>query len=137
MLACENAIMDMQNNLSVTNIVDRLTSPQFPTMTPSFFIVFGLQNVLPAVYTTKITIEHGDGTVIFDQTLPDTAVTSQQKKARIIANVRGLAWPKTGEYFVKLFLKNNLAGGFTIELAEAQASGITFYQPPPPQNPQG
>lgn len=132
MFACENATLDMAQNLNVSSMIERLTAAAFPTMTPRFFLVFGLQNVLPAVYRTEVRIEHSDGTRILDQAIPDTAVPSQFKRARIILGLQNFVWPKPGDYSVKLLLRGEVTGAFTLELLQGTVPGITIQQPPQP-----
>lgn len=131
MLACENATLDMAQNLSLTGLMERLLATGFPTMTPSFYIVFGFQNVLPAVYRTRLVIEHTDGTQILAQDLQDTAVPSHMTRARVIVGLKGFIWPKEGDYVVKMFLSGQLAGAFTLQLVQGGPQMIT-----PPQFPQ-
>jgi len=117
MLACDNVTLDMNQNATFSSVIDTLNASQFPVLTPQFHVVFGMQNLLPRVYTVLLKIEHEDGTQLLEQKLPDVAIPSHQRKARIITAVRGLAWPKPGRYYFKLFMSGALIGAFDVDLA--------------------
>lgn len=135
MVACENVNFDVAQNLTLVGIFDSLNAPAFPTVTPIFYIVFGLHNAFSGVYRTQIVIEHSDGTVVLEQAMNDTIVTSQQKNARILLRLQGVAWQRPGDYVVKLKLRGEVAGAFTIRLAQMALPGFSANFNPPPGSP--
>jgi hypothetical protein len=132
MVACENISLDMTQNLSLLGIFDGITAPVFPTVTPSFHLVFGLQNVLPGVYATRVSIEHTDGTVALDQQMNDTIVANQQRNARVIVKLMQFVWQKSGIYLVKLWVGGELVGAFSLTLLELSGPGLSISLGQPP-----
>ena len=128
MLACENVTQDMAQNLTFSGVLETLGASAFPTMTPSFYVVFGIQNVLPGVYTARVSIAHSDSNVLMNQELNEIAVTSKQERARFVIGLRNFAWPEPGRYTVKLYIRNEVIGAFSLDLVQ-QAPPNIFLPP--------
>lgn len=128
MLACENVTQDMAQNLTFSGVLENFGAVSFPTMTPRFYVVFGVQNVLPGAYTVSISIEHNDGSILMAQPLDDFAASTKQERARFVMEFRNFPWPKPGRYAVKLRIRNEVLGAFSLDLLQ-QVPPITFQQP--------
>src|SRR5579871_4821670 len=118
MFPCENVTQDMAGNVSFSGVFDNLTAPSFPTITPVFYIVFGLHHVLPGIYSARLLLEHEDGQAVLDQQLEEVVGTSKQEKSRIVIGFKIYAWQRPGRYHAKLVISGTVIGAFAIDVKQ-------------------
>jgi hypothetical protein len=118
-LACAN--VTYQGGTQAPNyheIADLFTVPRFPAALDRMFAVYEFKDGVPGVYRTKLRIE-GPNAFLLDQPTMDISFTTELYNVRVAIELRQFTFPTIGRYKFALYISNEEAGFFTLDLRQA------------------